>query len=106
MVKKIKGFYNEIQPSPFTHGKVFEGAQIEVDEARCAQSVSRKTQRTRGKGKCAAMLFVRAGQRVDRSSAAERHDWRDFDVTQNLADEDVPFASCALLLFFTKRKIK
>src|SRR6266849_1644481 len=106
MIEKIKGFNNEVQLSPFAHRKVLKHAQIKVDEAWCAQRISRDTERTRGKRKGAAMLLVCAGQRVYGSPAAECNDWRDLDVSQDLSDEDVALTSRSLLFFFTKGKIK
>jgi hypothetical protein len=33
MVENIKVFYNQIKPAPLPHRKVFERANVEVDEA-------------------------------------------------------------------------
>jgi len=52
------------------------------------------------------MLFICSGQWIDGSPAAECHDGRDLDMSQDLADEDVAFTSRSLLFFFTKGKIK
>src|SRR3989442_15388738 len=106
MIEKVKGFHNEVEPSPVAHRKILKHAQIKVDEAWCAQSISRQTERTRGKWKGPAMLLVCAGQWIDGSPAAECNDWRDLDVSQDLADEDVALTSRSLLFFFTKGKIK
>src|SRR6266849_5824859 len=102
MIEKIKSFYHEVKSSPLAHGKVFKHTQIKVDEARCVHNIPSKTQWSRGKRKRAAVFFVSAGQWIDRSSAAEGHDWRDLDVSQDLADEDVRFASRPLLFFFSQ----
>src|SRR6266496_1709767 len=106
MIEKIKGFYHEVQPSAFAHRKVFKCAQIKIDEARCAYSVSRKTERARRNGKCAASFLVASGQCVDWSSTAKSHDWRDFDVAQDFAQENVFLIYCPLLFFLTKGKIE
>src|SRR5882672_308586 len=102
MIEDIKGFYHQVQPSSFAKWKVFEHTKIKVDEARCAQGISCKTKRTRGKRKCAVVLLVCPGHSIDWSSTAERRDWSDLDLSEYLANEDVAFASRSLLLFLTK----
>src|SRR6266849_4457779 len=106
MVEDIKGFYHQVQPSSFAKGKVFEHAQIKVNEARCAQGISRKTERTRRKWKGTVVLVVCPSYCIDWSSTAERYDWSDLDMTKDISDQRVPFASRPLLLFITKWKIK
>src|SRR5712692_3728600 len=106
MIEDIKCLYHQVEPSSFAKWKVFEHTKIKVDEARCAQSISSKTERTRRKRKGAVVLLVCPGHCIDWSSAAERYDWSDLDVSEDLTNEDVPFASRSLLLFVTKRKIK
>ena|ERR1700674_3480980 len=106
MIEDIKGFYHQVQPSSFAKWKVFKHAKIKVDEARCAQTISCKTNRTRRKRKGAVVLLVCPSHWIDWSSTAEGNDWSDLDVSEYLANEEVAFASRSFFLFVTKWKIK
>src|SRR5882762_1766105 len=106
MIEDIKGFYHQVQPSSFAKWKEFQHTKIKINEAWRAQGISRKTERTGGEWKSAAVLFVCPSQRIGWSSAAECYDWSDLDVSEDLANEDVPLASRPLLFFVTKWKLK
>jgi len=47
MIEEVKSLDNQIKSSSFAEWKVFEDAKIKVNEARCMQSISRKTGRAR-----------------------------------------------------------
>src|SRR5437763_16798199 len=99
MVEQVEELYHEIEPPFLPEWEILERAQVEVNQARRAQSVAGKSQRAGGERKSAAALFVCSGQSIDGSPAAQCHDGRDFDMSQDRAERTLFFFTPTLILF-------
>ena len=94
MIEKVEGFDNQVESSPLAHREVLERAQIKVNEARSRKAFRAKPDGREASGKAPLCSSSAPVNGLMGSPAAERHDWSHLDVTQNLAEQDVPFASC------------